>query len=548
MAYANILVNKNKAEDAKKIVLDLWRKRTLSRKLTDQIIEKHKDFLSDGDYFFKAQQYLYRSHRKYINRVKKISKHLSAEKRKVLEDEIALLKNNKKTVKKTKALISQKKLPIFITYLEARKLSRKKKYKEAWELLKMVPNKPELLVATKKWWRLKRPLIHEAINQKQYKIAYEMAKNHGQSLVNQLNDAEFLAGWIAYRFLKEPKTAYPHFVALSNTADGPRSSSRAHYWMGRTALAQGYKVKAKQHFRDGAKYFNTFYGQLAKQSMNLKDQHVVIEKLDQPTKNDIKSFVENDVVKAVVLAHKAGKKAIVSRFIAHLRYQFTKPGEMILLADLAKQLGQNQQSLRVGKTALFRGYKAAEYAYPTHVIPDFKPLTSLPEPAFYFAISRQESEFNTQIKSHAGARGLMQVMPATARYLARKFNMVYSRNKLTQDPSYNVQLGTAYIAGRLKEFTGSYIKTIAGFNAGPGNVMKWVKKYGDPNDPKIDPIDWIERIPFKETRNYVKKVLANMQVYRARLGNSKTALQIHKDLARGRKQEKTTYSPLIAYN
>ncbi len=171
----------------------------------------------------------------------------------------------------------------------------------------------------------------------------------------------------------------------------------------------------------------------------------------------------------------------------------------------------------------------------------------MPEKAFSFAIARQESEFNTKIKSHVGARGVMQVMPATAKLIARRYKIKYSQKKLSNDPAYNVSLGAIYITERLREASGSYIKTIAGYNAGPGRVRQWVRKFGDPSR-NVDPIDWIERIPFHETRTYVKKVLANMQVYRALLGNPKIALQLRKDLYRSRKDKHKAAKPLIASN
>ena len=547
-AKATLLRHENKTEEAKKIIRDLWRNKRLPISIIKLIASKHKDLLNDDDHYFRIQKLLYRNSRATTSLAKGALKYLSPKRRKEVAAEIALLRNTKANRKKIAQKLKEKKLTPLLMYREIRSLRKRKKYTKAWEILALAPNTPEKLVDPKRWWKQKRTLIIEALDKKKYELAYNFAKNHGQNTVNEMNDAEFLAGWIAHSFLKDSKKAYPHFVNLNKSADGPRSLSRSHYWMGMTAKAQGYIVKSKQHFNDGAKYFNTFYGQLSKQSLKPEEYHIKIPATPAPTKADIEHFQKHDAVNAIVLAYKLRKDYIAARFILHLRYQLTKPGQMILLADLAKQIDLHQQSVRVGKTAMFRDYKAAEYAYPINLIPEYNPLVKPPETAFSYAIARQESEFNSKIKSHAGARGLMQVMPATAKYLSRKYKITYSKDGLTDNPSYNVQLGNAYITEGLAGFSGSYIKTIAGFNAGPGNVIKWVKKNGDPSKPDVDPVDWIERIPFKETRHYVKKVLANIQVYRSRLGSPDKALKLKQDLNRGRKEEQELPKPVLATN
>ncbi len=205
-----------------------------------------------------------------------------------------------------------------------------------------------------------------------------------------------------------------------------------------------------------------------------------------------------------------------------------------MLAHLAEMLGDTQSSVRIGKMAIARGLNLAIYSYPIAPFPAYTPLRKPPEAAFMLGIARQETEFNTLIVSGAGAKGLLQVMTVTAKHVCQDYKIKCEIGRLLTDPSYNASISSAYIADRMDEFGGSYVLTLAGYNAGPGRARQWIREFGDPRDPSVDVIDWIERIPIQETREYVAKVLANIQVYRARIGEEKTAVRIAEDLARAR--------------
>jgi len=213
----------------------------------------------------------------------------------------------------------------------------------------------------------------------------------------------------------------------------------------------------------------------------------------------------------------------------------------VLAAHLAITLGDTQMALKIGKAGMERGWNGlTRYSYPTVAMPAFEPLRSLPERALVYAIARQESEFNTITKSSAGARGILQIMPGTARAVCSKYRVKCEVGKLIADPSYNAKLATAYVADTTDDFAGSYIMAIAGYNAGPGRVRDWVGKIGDPRGAGVDPIDWVEMLNVDETRDYVKKVLSNVQVYRAELEDPTKALRIRADLQRGRSEAATT--------
>jgi soluble lytic murein transglycosylase len=211
----------------------------------------------------------------------------------------------------------------------------------------------------------------------------------------------------------------------------------------------------------------------------------------------------------------------------------TTEGEVAMVAHLAEALGHTQMAVRIGKAAIFRGLNLVHYAYPLHPFPAYAPLRPPPETALLLGIARQESEFNGQTVSGAGARGILQVMPITANHVCRTYKIKCDLSRLLGDRSYNTMLASAYIGDRMAEFSGSYVLTLAGYNAGPGRARQWIREFGDPRDPAVDPIDWIHRIPFEETREYVQKVLSNTQIYRARLGEEKP-LRIGDDLARAR--------------
>jgi soluble lytic murein transglycosylase len=223
---------------------------------------------------------------------------------------------------------------------------------------------------------------------------------------------------------------------------------------------------------------------------------------------------------------------LLRSFLSHLRYHLTTEAEVAMVAHLAQALGDTQMALRIGKTAIGRGMNLIYYAYPVHSLPAYSPLRRPPETAFILGIARQESEFNTATMSGAGARGILQVMPITARHICRDYKLKCDIPRLMRDAAYNTMMGSAYISDRMDEFSGSYVLTLVGYNAGPGRAREWIREFGDPRHGTVDPIDWIHRIPFEETREYVQKVLSNIQVYRARLGEEATAVRLNADLRR----------------
>jgi soluble lytic murein transglycosylase len=457
---------------------------------------------------------------------------LSEEEKKTAEARLAVFLRAKNSQKLMSKLPAHSQADWGLAVQKAQALRRQKKEEEAWKILLAEPE-AQAGVKPDGWWEERRTSAYAALRLGKPKMAYDLVRNPGALSVNAGKDASFLAGWVALRHLKDAKLALGHFEALAKAADGPLSHARGQYWLGRTWETLGDKAKAQEHYRVGAAYFDTFHGQLARLKVDPDARRLDITPPAAPTETEIARFNGSDAVKAAVLVRKAGLDVSVSRaFFTSLRLHLKSEAEVAMLAHLAEALGDTQTAVRVGKTAIGRGFNLFYYAYPIHSLPAYTPLRQPPEPAVIFGIARQESEFNTLTMSGAGARGILQVMPVTAKHVCRDYKIKCDIPRLMKDPVYNTMMGSAYISDRMDEFSGSYVLTLAGYNAGPGRAREWIKEFGDPRDGSVDPIDWIHRIPFEETRDYVQKVLSNIQIYRARLGEEATAVRLKADLKR----------------
>lgn len=413
----------------------------------------------------------------------------------------------------------------------AQALRRQKKHEAAWEILLKEPDST-LHVKPDGWWEERRAGAYAALKAGKAKTAYELVRDPGQLSVNAQNGASFMAGWVALRHLNDAKKALTHFEAFTKSADGPLSRARAYYWLGRTYETLGDQAKARESYSTAAANIDTFHGQLARLKLDPQASALPITPPATPTAEESARFNGLDAVQAIMLIEKAGlDRSLRYAFFNHLRFYFKTEAEAAMLAHLAEALGDTQLTVRIGKTAIGRGLNLMYYAYPVHRLPTYTPLRRPPETAFILSIARQESEFNVSTFSGAGARGILQVMPITARHICRDYKLKCDIPRLMTDAAYNTMMGSAYIADRMDEFTGSYVLTLAGYNAGPGRAREWIKEFGDPRQAGVDPIDWIHRIPIEETREYVQKVLSNIQIYRARLGET-NAVRLNADLKR----------------
>lgn len=369
-------------------------------------------------------------------------------------------------------------------------------------------------VKAEAWWQERGILARRALQKGLVSRAYQTAADHGlEAGSSQYAEAEFLAGWIALRFLDESATALGHFQRLWDAVTTPLSRSRAAYWAGRAAEASRDDKAAKAWYTKGAQFVTAYYGQLS--AARLDDHHWPLPQAPQPSAEDLKRFEGREMVRAIRTMLDAGEHQHLRAFFIRLNDVVDSPGERTLVANLAADGGRDDLAVTVARRADRDGVFLVERGWP---VPPIQ-AENTPEKALVLALIRQESGFMTDVQSSVGARGLMQLMPATARQVAKAIKVKYSPKKL-DDPNYNVRLGSAYLGDLIDGFEGSYILSLAAYNAGPSRARRWIKDYGDPRDPQVDVVDWIEMIPFTETRNYVQRVMESVAIYRRRLGKT----------------------------
>jgi soluble lytic murein transglycosylase len=414
---------------------------------------------------------------------------------------------------------------------------------DAWVVMEKAPVDKSQLVMPERWSAERQIMARDAMKNADFDLAYRFASQPelDSSSGASFQDGEFLAGWIALRYLHKPDLAGDHFRRLANGVTYPISVARAHYWLGRTAEATGDFAHAAAEYAIAAEHPATFYGQLAVAKIAANPVLRIADATTDPAPADRAAFEKDDRVQAIRLLAQTGDRVTMRQFVNAVANDPPLPGQLQMLAQLVAETGDIAGSVRVAKTASFSGYNLVNYLHPVIALPG---VQGGPEPALVLAIARQESEFDPGVVSGAGARGLMQVIPASAKRAADALGLRYRPADLTGDPNYNIRLGMQVLSEYLDRWDGSYILAIATYNAGPGNVQRWIDTYGDPRTPGVDPVDWIESIPFPETRNYVQRVLENVEVYRNRLGNSDRPLSIIADLYRPGAMEASSTLPI----
>jgi soluble lytic murein transglycosylase len=376
-------------------------------------------------------------------------------------------------------------------------------------------------------WLERRNLINAALRARDYETAYHVAADAGLPPGVDYAEAEFYAGWLALTKLNKPKEADGHFAHIAQVGSSPITQGRAFYWRGRAAEAMGQASAAKAMYERGAAFNTSFYGQLAAEKAGLTE--LALPRDPTPTAADRARFEGRELVRAARMLQSAGERDLYRSFVLAIDDTLPNAEEYVLLIDMARNNGDQDLSMRVARVAAQRGYVLADRAYPmlSSIIPE-----AGPEKAFVFSLIRQESNFDPHMRSGPGARGMMQLMPGTAANLARRMGISYSASQL-DDPAYNVRLGSAYLDNVIGNFGGSYVMAAAAYNAGPGRLPQWTAYCGDPRGGSTDPVDFIECIPFSETRNYVMRLMETMEVYRARLNGGQAPLTLSQDLKRG---------------
>jgi soluble lytic murein transglycosylase len=404
---------------------------------------------------------------------------------------------------------SWRKDPLFV-YLEVKRQRQLRNYAAAAKLLEKAPLSRDSLVDPGAWWVEARIVSRGLLDEGDPRRAYNLAARHRASDPADIAEAEFHAGWYALRGLKDPAKAEQHFLTLLSASPRAHDQARALYWLGRSAESRKDPASAA-YFRRAAHFPATFYGQLAGARLGAMIEPGAVYTI---TDADRLAFSARPEIMAIGLLEQGGEPSRARRLYLALAATLEKPVDLQLLAERALRDHGPTLALAIGKAALRQGHDPGLAAFPLGAIPETADISGAGK-ALAYAIARQESAFNPQAVSPANARGLLQLLPSTAKRVATKYQMAYADEKLTEDPAFNATLGSHYLGEQIDKFNGSLIMTFAAYNAGPNRVDQWIRRYGDPRGKSIEAaVDWIERIPFSETRDYVQRVMENYQVYK----------------------------------
>jgi soluble lytic murein transglycosylase len=526
IALALALQDEGKTDEAAALIRHSWRKDAFGQALEKIVLKAFETALTRDDHRLRAERFLFRRNGEAALRN---AARVSADHVVLARVRLASARAQRPISEKLIASVpASVRGDASFAFLQAQQARRSDKLDDAMKALAAAPRDPGLLGDGDGWWEERRLIARKLLDAGQPEKAYAVSAGHGAEGAAERIEAEWHAGFIALRFLKKANLALTHFDAAAAIAGTPISMARAAYWQGRAREELGEADEARAAFGRAAEQPIAYYGQLARAKLGLPGL---------PLRRTVAAGLETlPGHRALRLLYQIGERDLATLMLNELAQRLHSTEALEAIAAIARRETDARVLLRIGKAALQRGFPLDMAAYPVDGVPEFDGLGEPMERAIVHAIARQESAFDPTAVSHAGARGLMQMMPATARETARRAGLPFDWHKLGQDPLYAAQMGAAHLNDLLKEWRGSYILTFAAYNAGSPNVKKWITAYGDPRDPQVDAVDWVERIPFSETRNYVQRVMENLQVYRERL-NQRTAYLIDYDLKRGGRQE-----------
>jgi len=523
LALARALLARGDRDGATRLVREAWRNDAMSENTESSALERFGGLLSPGDQKARMDLLLYGSeHEAALRAAKRLGSGYVA----LAKARLAANRKASNTRSLLEAVPHELRDDPGYLFSRMQLLRRENRAADAVRIMLQAPRDPARLFNVDEWWIERRLLARKMLEARDFRTAYIIARDAAQPTRDiYKTEQEFTAGWIALRFLNDPATAAQHFARIGVGSTNPTALARGGYWQGRAAEAMGRQQEAYAAYNRAAAYSTSYYGQLARAKLGLPQLAL------NPTPTSSGRSDRFEIVRATQLLYLLNRRDLAMPIL----YDMAEGGDPEALPGLGELTVRHEDArgmLQLGKAALNRGLPYDVYAYPTIGIPRYSAIGPEVDRSVVYAIARQESSFNPAVVSPAQAYGLMQVTPEAARYVCSRHGARCDIGRMKRDSVYNTALGAAELGGLLEDYRGSYVMTFAAYNAGRGSVAKWLTTYGDPRDPRVDTVDWVEAIPFSETRNYVQRIMENLQVYRARFGGG-NALQIEADLHRG---------------
>ena len=508
---AEAYLEQKKLDKVKKLIKDGWVTADIPKNDLGYYRAKFKKFLTVEDHIKRADHLAWE--RKYWD-LKRMLKYLPTDQKALYNARQILMSNSYGVDNAISKVPGYLKKDVGLEYDRLRWRNRRGRLEGSLEILYKNSNRTEIqMVRPDKWWEQRKSVSRALIYKKRYKTAYKISSEHSLSVGPEFAEAEWLSGWIALTFLKSPEYAISHFQNFYNNVGYPISLARGAYWLGTTYKTLGDKDLSYKYFLEGAKFPMTYYGQLSFNEIKPGENFQLIDDSNF-SKEYEKEFRKNKLINHVILLTELDASQLAKDIIKYLATLNVEKGSEVLAAKLATEVERYDFAIQISKQASYEKRFYNKYNYPIINTPKIVNNKIMPNQEVVLAIIRQESEFDRRANSWAGARGMMQLMKYTAKIVAKQAKLPYSISRLTKDPEYNIKLGSYYFNSLMENYNGVFPFAIAAYNAGPNRVKTWRRINGDPSKGQLSYVNWIELIRFKETRNYVQRVLENINVYK----------------------------------
>ena len=530
LALARALIATGDTAGAKAQIQKVWADPEMTAELEQQVASEFGKYLTVDDTKRRMWRMIYAQE---TNAAIRVARRLPADYQKAAAAAQKMVRGDAGADRLYGGLSSAMRSELGMKYALARYYRVNENYDKARAVLLTVPGDAAKMGDPEAWWTERRIVARHSVginHPDSAKAAFQIAAAHGFADGDEAVEGEFLAGWIALRYMNNPQAGLEHFQRLATIAPSRTEKARAGYWTGRAYEAMGKKAQAKAAYREASQYSTIYYGQLAREKIGLGSTPEEIEDGEASAAAQA-AVAKDEVVRAFKIMEAAGSQNDLYMFLWSFANRFDTADEMNAVAATVWDAGGATMAVRLAKAAAQNDIDIDSWGYPVRALPDWQQVGKPIEKPLVFALARQESEFNPNAGSKVGAQGLMQIMPGTAKLIAKQHDIKFNISQL-MNPQINVQLGAAHLGDLVADNGGSYVLTLVAYNAGPRRAREWLAEYGDFRSGQVDPIDWVESIPFQETRQYVQKVMQNLHVYRSRLA-PKTVRPMTADLMRG---------------